>query len=341
MAFVFDRVFLCFFGAMIACLWLEAGLFAQQDVTEDQQPDPVLNQPVESEVWDEFFREYPDAAKGLMDGLRNVQGTGQFRHLRSLGADADWLDFSFMADHDKVRFQIRDGDGRETCVLITPELAAKVMRVGEQDAWLESKGTEPDEKLKLLMATRWNRFAGATYSVDSWPILEKIEDRTFVAENVTLHGTNPDWVILEASFSEADPDPAFTSHGRVTVTFDRQQQWAVREFTIRSEAPYNFESRGIVEVQTIEGLGTYPRSLSIKSYDLSDPTTVQEEIDCEFTHIERFSPGSEDVFTLAALGIQDVRSRAFSWIWVGNIVIGGGLAVMLYLRYKKGRSHAA
>lgn len=257
-----------------------------------------------------FIEEYPHAVERLR--LVSVVGSGTIRERSS-----PWNDVTFYFDDKRTRFH-RNLTGWEQApaqvlakgTVRTPKLSAVVDNPNSPTAHLAAL----NEPLKAELEINLNLFRHllSSYCIDGKCLADEITAKRALVVNVMRSEHNSDWIAAKITLLSEDGLP---TNAEGLVHFSPAEDWAIRQMRVTVGEPYNFSFSSKNTCREVPGIG-----FVVDSHTRTEDGAFHSEFKLAEIRSEELS---DDLFTLAALGISDE-----SLMNVRLLIVSLGVAIL-------------
>ena len=282
----------------------------------------------------QFNAEYPASVEKLRNAVRSIQGKARIKTLRA-GQMSDWESLEFYSKDSKILlFEPRNTAGGqrlerplEGAILWTPDDVAMVLNPKTEEAWLETWGEDSRRRIEIAKGSRFDRFLGATYSLDGLDLANELSSGAFQLEGVESHPDRVDWIIAKLS-RQFEQGPLSVRQDFV-VSFDPKKDWAITDFSLSSGPPFNSVVHYELQTRLVEGVGVVTDRMA---YTATKDGQLREKKLFEMLSCEECSLASQD-FSLEFLGVNPPgprrRSLAIYVVPAVAFCLLAGLAIWL------------
>lgn len=307
---------------------------------------PESSTAAEPSLKDRFLKEFPAAHRRLKEATSNAEG--EARYLRTddqanrkvkRREEMKWGSYRFMTKGDSLRIdQILAGGGTETNVslVLTPGFNFRVLAPNSASAQLVDVSRDVKGKLMVNHALYWRDYFPACFRFAEASLDEWLKRPGFRLDAVEPDADEPELVHITyewdglAWWPNTPPPDDYVHTGEWWLS--PAQDWAIRRTAYRHSYSYETNDKKIldlesvttvVDVQQIPDLGLVPRKVQITTSGSTSDWSALKEVGtqiCEFENVRK-STANDDVFTPAALGVNDPRQGVSLWFVVLNVGI--------------------
>jgi hypothetical protein len=191
-----------------------------------------------------------------------------------------------------------------------------------------------DNALQMQADLQYLRFLWATFCIDGHSLLEDIQSGRLVVTDVATSGTNPGWVSVTCSINQDPADGMPASKGRLVLALSPAEDWAIREYEMTVEPPYDFGVHVEVATDRLAGGGIVPGEYRAEIVGQPDSErTPKQAVLYRMQDIQEVATVDDHDFTLAALGVRE-PSRTVSPIAVAIALVVTLMAIYAIYRVR-------